>query len=131
MNFEKRTQNYLAFLGLALAIILVAVSLGKTNWMNWAGMVAAISLGVVILSETAFFSYLKKSQYKSVGIGDIVVIVGAFIGALLIIQGLLLFNVINQSAPEWLTTFLSVHGVSVSVVALLLFVYHWRMPRPQ
>lgn len=131
IKIGKTTRILLAVLGLLVALTFIFVSWGKVFWTQYVALVSSAFLGLVLLSEAAMFEYFRKKDYEEIGFGDVVVWVTFGVGILMIMSFVLLLQIIQKTAPQWLITFMAGYGTVIGIFAGLLFVYHMFTPRPK
>ena len=125
---ERLEKNSMKLIGIFLLIMFVMyglASLGLSDWLIWIPIIFGYFVGTFTFIESQIISYIKKKQYKSFDIGDIIVILSALTSVALIINSTLLINIVRNSAPEWLISFSSVTGIIVSVVGVILSILHF------
>ena len=130
LNTEKSTQMILAVLGIIITLLFILVSMGKADWLQWIALIAGAFLGLVLWTEGAIYAYFKSSGYRKIGFGDIIVWASFVVGAILITQAIFLLNALQNQMPVWLEKFLSVSGITIGILAGILFAYHLYAPRP-
>lgn len=131
LNVEKGSQRWFGIAILILAIVLVLSSIGRADLTLWLAVIFSITLGLVLYSEGAVVSWVKKSGWKSLSGGDAVVVVSFVFGTFLILNGLFLIQFIRNVSPVWLVNFISINGIIGGVVAGLLAIYLIFAPRPE
>ena len=128
-NVEKTTSLWMGLFIVAMSLIYALVTMGKATWIIWIAVVWGIFLSVFLFLESGIFTYFQKKDYKRIGIGDAVVFLTLIFGAVILINTLLLFQVINESAPNWLVSFAGTTGLISGIGGAILGVIHIVYPR--
>ena len=131
IDIKKRTQVLFGILGLVVSLAFVFLSMGKSSVVLGMALVSSIFLGLFLWSEGALLSYLRKKEYRKIGIGDVIVWMSFAVGGILIVQAMILANFLTSGIPQSLANFISVNGVVIGILAFLLFIYHMFRPTPR
>jgi hypothetical protein len=131
IKVEKGSGRWFGVTILILSVLLILSSLGKVDWIQWMAVVFSIILGIFCWREGGVRDYLKSKGYKKVDANDIIVWLSFIFGTFLILNGIFLINAIRNSAPEWLTSFISVSGIIGGIISGLLGVFLIFTPKPK
>ncbi|MBU0958830.1 MAG: hypothetical protein KKB31_02675 [Nanoarchaeota archaeon] len=131
VKVEKGSGKWFGITILLLSVLLVLSSLGKVSWIQWIAVVFSIILGFFLWREGGVRDYLRSKGYKKVTGNDLIVWLSFIFGTFLILNGIFLINIIRNSAPGWLTSFISTSGVIGGVVSGLLAIFLIFTPKPK
>lgn len=131
IKVEKTTRFLLAILGIIIALMFIFVSWGKAEWTLYMGLIGSGFLALFLLTEGAIWEYYRKKDFRKIGLGDIISWLTFGTGVLMIVSFLLLIQIIQNTAPEWLLSFMAVYGTTIGILAGVLFIYHIFTPRPK
>lgn len=125
LSFEKRTRFWIGLFILAMSVVYVLVTLGKTDWVRWIAVIWGFFLVGLLLFEAGVIEYFRQKKYKNIGPNDILVWITIIVAAILFTNSILLLNIIPlTSVPEALLSFLTTSGVIVGVTAGVLGVFY-------
>ena len=123
-NLGQKTVRWMSAFLLVMFIIYGLVSLGKTDWLNWIAIVFGFFISGFLFIQSGIVEYLRKKDYKKLGVGDFVVWLSVAVGVLIALNSILLINVVKEAAPLWLTNFATSIGVGSAVVGSVVSIVH-------
>lgn len=131
IKLEKGSSKWFGVVILILSLMLIASSLGRTEWIQWISVAFSILLGLFLYREGGVRDYIRNKGYKKITLQDPIVWLSFIFGTFLIINGILLINVIRNASPDWLVNFISSSGVIGGVVAGILAIILIATPKPK
>lgn len=124
-NLEKNSMRLIGAFLLLMFVMYGLASLGLANWLVWIPIIFGFFLAGFLFIESQFITWIKKKNYKSFDLGDIIVLLSVVISVALFINSFLLINAIRNYSPQWLLSFSSVIGVTVAVIGAILSILHF------
>lgn len=130
-DMRNTTKVILSILALLIAVMYIFVSWGKATWLQYIALISSGFIAIFLLSKGAIYDYFRKKEYKKIGFGDVIAWVTFGTGILMLVSFLLLIQVIQNQAPDWLLTFMAGYGTTIGILAGILVVYHMFAPTPK
>lgn len=128
-NIEKRTGLWLGLFILVMSIVYIFVTLGKTTWINWIAVIWGFFLGGLLILEAGVLTYFQKKDWKKLSFGDIIVWLSVAFAVVIIINTILIFGTLRESAPVWLVNFSTITGLTAGIGGAILGILHMTMSR--
>ena len=124
-NLEKNSMRWIGAFLVTMFVIYGLASLGKLDFLRYIAVVIGFFLAGFLFVESQIISYLKNKKYRNFDVGDVIVVLSILVSVAIFINSLLLLNIINESAPQWLIKFSMTTGVVVAVIGAILSIIHF------
>jgi hypothetical protein len=128
-RLEKNSVRWLGVFLLAMFVLYLLSSLGKVAWLNYVSMIFGFFLSGLLLIESGIITYIRKKEYKTIGLGDAIVFLSVIASVGLLMNSLLMLNFVRLASPLWLVNFSVGVAVVVSVIGAILSIIHFFSPR--
>jgi hypothetical protein len=128
---EKNTKWIFAGMIVLISLGYIFSSFGKINWVQYINVGLGILLGMFIFVEAGVLGYIKGKRWKSVSAEDLLVWFSFVVGAIIILNSVMIVNVIRNSSPMWLVNFLSISGAIFGGIAGLLAIAFIFVDKPK
>lgn len=116
-KLEQGSERWFGVTVILLSLMLIASSLGKTNWLAYISGGFSIILGLFLYREGGVRDYLQKKGYKKITAGDFIVWSSFIFGTFLLTNGLLLFF---GDLSGGFVNFIRSSGVVGGIISLIL-----------
>ena len=128
-RLEKDSVRWIGAFLMAMFVLYFLSSLGKVEWLNYVSMIFGFFLAGWLFIESQVINYIRKKEYKKIGVGDFVVFLSVIASIGLLINSLLMLNFIKSASPLWLVNFSLAIAIVVSVIGIFLSIIHFFSPR--
>jgi len=123
-NTQKNTNRVFGIMILLLMAIYVAFVLGKSNIVSALMAITGFLIALVIFIQIGIIAYFRNSKFKSISIGDFIVIFGAILATVIAFNSvIILLPVIGTVLPEGLITFTKGVAIVSGIVGAIMAVF--------
>jgi len=119
--------NNLWTLGATIVLFVgyILFSLGKESGLKTVFAIVGILLAVYLIAQAGIIQYFKKENYKSLGLGDIVVFGTLIIAGAIIINSVMFFPSISGIIPVKIANFATTNAIILAVIGIVLAIIHY------